>query len=110
MRNPTLVQAPVATATMETDNGVTWLLEYYLQTYESSDGVELYGVKVDKLGGDGTLKESSETFAITDEHGKAQEILTFLAKGSVPPCVLVEMVDEWFSNNIWASGSNSSAH
>jgi len=103
-----LEQAPVATATMEADNGVTWLLEYYLQTYESSNGAELYGVKVDKLSSDGVLKESSETFAITDEHGKAQKIINFLASGSVPPCVLVEMVDEWFSNNMWATTNNSS--
>jgi len=90
--------SPAAKAEMVVDEKVRWVLDYYVQSYQSSDGVDLYGIKVDKLDDEGIVVESSETFAITDDKNKAMSMLSFLANGSVPPCVLLEMVDEWFSS------------
>ena len=92
--------APSATTQIVTDNGTTWTLEYYLQTYENSYGKQLYGIKVDKLDLYGIVAESSETYAITESHSVAASILSYLACGTVPPCVLLEMVDEWFSAHV----------
>ena len=89
--------SPAAKAEMVVNEKVRWVLDYYVQTYQSSNGSELYGIKVDKLDDEGVIAESSETFAITDDRNKAMSMLSFLAKGSVPPCVLLEMVDEWFA-------------
>lgn len=89
--------SPAAKAEMVVDEKVKWILDYYVQSYQSSNGSELYGIKVDKLDEEGIIAESSETFAITDDKDKAMSMLSFLAKGSVPPCVLLEMVDEWFA-------------
>ena len=91
------VKAPAAQAEMVINEKVRWVLDYYVQSYQSSNGSELYGIKVDKLDSEGVVAESSETFAITDDKNKAMSMLSFLAKGSVPPCVLLEMVDEWFA-------------
>lgn len=95
--------ANVVTKTVQCDEGKTWHFDYYLQTYTSSNNVELYGVKVCKRG-NAIVVEEAETFAITDSRDKAETILKYLAAGTVPPCVLIEMVDEWFSNEVWSSG------
>jgi len=88
----------VETAEITTERGTTWKLSYYLQTYESSDGTKAFGIKVDKLSANDEIVEQAETFAITKDFYKARAITAYLAKGTVPPCVLLEMVDEWFSS------------
>lgn len=81
------------------ESGV-WSLDYYLQTYTSSDEQELYGIKVCKRSGNEVLEEN-ETFAISDCRVQTTTMLEYLANGTVPPSVLLEMVDEWFSNEVW---------
>ena len=108
MKNVTARPEPTATVQMVADDGSSRLLKYYLQTYESSNGTELFGVRVDKLTLDDILSESAETFAITEDRNKALSIISFLANGNVPPCVLIDMVDEWFSNEVWSTSDYSS--
>ena len=96
-------QSPDATAKITTECGTTWSLEYYMQTYISSNGKELFGIKVDKLCADGFIAETEETYAISDCPKKTTALLLYLANGTVPPCVLLEMVDEWFSVNEWTN-------
>jgi len=94
------VQMPTATAQMVAEDGTSWLLQYFLQTYQSSDMTQMYGVRVEKLSSEGKLLESKETFAITDDRDKALKVIDFLASGDVPPCVLMEMVHDWLSGEV----------
>ena len=85
----------VANETIRYDDGTEWLLGYYLQTFECPGGETLYGLKVDKSTPDGVLVESEETFATTDNKDEALAMVEAFARGTVPPSVLLELVDEW---------------
>ena len=102
---PTETVRPNATAELVTDSGIVFQLKYYLQTYASTTGAISYGVVVHKVDLAGKLKESSESYAITTSKEKAQIIISFLANGTVPPCTLVDMVEEWFVNDMQALNS-----
>ena len=78
-----------------------WSLDYYLETYTSTSNEKFFGVKVCKRIGEEIIEER-ETFAITECRVQASAILEYLANGTVTPFVLVEMVDEWFSNDVWS--------
>jgi len=82
-------------ATIVTDKGDKWLLDYYIQTYEGRGGHEIYGLKINKSTPDGVLIESEETFATTETYAEVVAMAKAFAKGTVPPVVLLEMVDEW---------------
>lgn len=95
------IQNPVAHAQMKAENGTTWQLEYYMQPYQSTDGTNMFGISVHKLDLDGQLLESNDTYALSENPDKVMAIIEFLASGNVPPCVLGEMVDEWFALDTW---------
>lgn len=90
---------PVAVAEIVTEDNIVWTLEYFLQTYEVEDvnSESKFGVKVAKLHESGTIAEFAESFAITCNFDEAMQVLAYLARGTVPPCVLAEMIDEWYS-------------
>ena len=102
--NKTL-QSPAATAEMTAECGTTWLLQYSVATYKRPSGAVLFGVRVDKLEQNGRLTESMETGIITDNHSRALEAIEYVAKGTVPPCTLVEIVDDW----LYTTGSFKTA-
>jgi len=94
-------QPQAITKRVSIENGETLFLDYRLQTYAStSNDVALYGIKVCKRNHQ-TIQEEAETYAITDCRNKAVAIMVYLSNGTVPPCVLMEMVDEWFSREVW---------
>lgn len=76
------------------DDGTEWLLEYFLQTCKRPGEDVFYGLKVEKSTTDGVLVEREETF-VTESYDEAVAMVTAFAKGTVPPRVLFEMVDEW---------------
>ncbi|MCL2373523.1 MAG: DUF6514 family protein [Defluviitaleaceae bacterium] len=82
-------------AVIENDEGQKWLLDYYVQTYEGLGGMELYGLKINKSTLDGVLIETEETFATSETYEEALAMAEAFARGTVPPVVLLEMVDEW---------------
>jgi len=92
---------PYATALLMTGNNVSWSLEYHLQTYTSSAGDELFGVKIDKRNSNNSIVESNETFAITDSYSKAEIITAYLAEGMVRPFELLSVIDDWLSDDEW---------
>ena len=108
MSNLLREQANTVTREMVCDSGISWLLDYNVQAYNSSDGTELYGIRITKRAPNGTVSDQAETFAITENRNKVIAIQYYLASGLVPPCVLLEMVDEWFSNDVWSQGDYSS--
>ena len=87
----------IASNTIQQDDGKEWLLDYYLQTYECLGSGTLYGMRVDKSTPLGVLVDSEETFATTDSRSDALAMIDAFARGTVPPSVLLEMVDEWES-------------
>ena len=88
-------QECIAFGKLEQEDGQKWLLEYYLQTVKTPEDGTLYGIKVEKSTLDGVLTESEETFAITDNRDEIMLMINAFARGTVPPCVLLEMVDDW---------------
>ena len=86
----------VAKTTIQTDSGEKWALEYFLQIWR--DGSEFFGLRVEKSTLEGVIVEREETPAITDSRQSAMDIAKAFAAGSVPPSVLLEMVDEWCSD------------
>ena len=86
---------PITQAKVTTDNEKTLVLEYSLRCINGSGGGELYGLRVDKRSPTGALLEREETPALTDSRVEAIALAEAFAAGTVPPCVLLEMVDEW---------------
>jgi len=77
-------------------NNVQWVLVYYLQAIHTHEG-DVYALRVDKLSRDGVLLEKAETYGLTDSKKEALHMAMAFAKGTVPPCVLLEMADEYAS-------------
>ena len=84
-------------AFIEGEEQEKWLLKYYLRVYLVNEGEEMYGLRVDKFDENGALIETEATSAVTESHKTAQSLVDAFARGTVPPCVLMEMVDEWAS-------------
>jgi len=98
----------IANATIQQDDGAEWQLDYYLQIY---DGTEtLYGLRVNKSTLEGVLVDSEETFATTDNKDEALAMAEAFARGTVPPSVLLEMVDEWGTDVALSVTFPSSVH
>jgi len=53
-------QANTVTREMVCDNGISWLLNYDVQAYKSSDGTELYGIRVTKRAPNGNVSDQTE--------------------------------------------------
>ena len=73
-------------------------LVYSLRKLSGPDGEELFALRVDKRTLSGTLIEREETPAITGSLDDATAIANAFAAGTVPPCVLLELVDEWYGS------------
>ena len=70
------------------------VLEYYIcQDVVRGRGL-VYGLRVDKRCLDGVLLEREETPPFTTSREEATALASMFAAGTVPPCVLLEMVDE----------------
>lgn len=90
----------VARADFITDGGENWVLEYYLQAFETEDaGAEIFGLKIEKNTPGGVPHETEETGAIFESKEDALIMAKAFAKGSVPPVTLLEMTDEWYDEN-----------
>lgn len=90
----------VSNAEITTENGERWILDYYLQSHEMEESDDeapgkAYGLRVDKSTPEGVLIEREETRGITQDRAAAQVMAETFAQGTVPPSVLLEMVDEW---------------
>ena len=88
----------IASAEIRAESDVQWILDYYLQRFESNDegenSAELYGIRIDKSTPEGVLHEREKTPAITECRDEAIAMARQFAKGTVPPATLLEMVDE----------------
>ncbi|MCL2360613.1 MAG: DUF6514 family protein [Defluviitaleaceae bacterium] len=96
MRNCNNVIA-IAQATIQPDGGEQVALGYFLCQHTGPEGEILYGLRVDKRHLEGGLIEREETPPLTGSLADATAMAEAFAKGTVPPCVLLEMVDEWYS-------------
>jgi len=92
----------VATATITTGTGEEWMLNYYLQQFTGTEagleGVQLYGLRVDKSTPDGVLADRAETPPVTQNHSLAMEMANAFANGQVTPLVLLEIADDWLQS------------
>ena len=70
-------------------------LEYTLFQVTGEEGEPLYALRVEKRDASSTLLEREETRGLTGSLEDATVMAKAFAKGTVPPCVLQEMVDEW---------------
>ena len=85
----------VASVTIHPDESEPLILEYSLRCVQGPEGEELYGLRVDKRFSNGNLLEREETEAVTSVMDEARALAEAFAAGTVPPCVLLEMADEW---------------
>jgi hypothetical protein len=97
MSQEVLKDEKVASAEITTESGEQWILHYFLQSFDGENGEEYFGIRIDKSTPEGVLEEREETPAITENREAALHMAKAFAKGSVPPVVLLEMTDEWFS-------------
>jgi len=88
----------IAQTVIHLDEGEQVALEYYLCQSTGQEDEVLYGLRVDKRHPDGGLIEREETTALTGSLADATAMAEAFAKGTVPPSVLLEMVDEWYGN------------
>jgi hypothetical protein len=79
-----------ANAVMETESGQHWVLNYYVH----NPGAKRYGLHVEKRTEAGLLAEAETTPVLTASRTQAVTLAKKLARGSVPPCVLIEIMDE----------------
>jgi len=89
----------IATMNAESEEGTTWVLDYYIIKMLGVADETLYGLKIDKSTSGGEILESDTTYAITEDYGIAQEIAKAFASGMVFPITMAEMVDEWFGGD-----------
>ena len=92
----------ISEATVQNDDGLLWIFVYFLQTIKTERNEHFYALRVDKLSRDGVLLEREETCAFTDNKEEALAMANAFARGTVPPCVLLEMTDEWSTQNAYA--------
>lgn len=85
----------VAQASILPDSGEQLILEYYIRQYTGAEDEILYGLRVDKRSTEGVLIEREETPALTGSLQEATSLAERFAAGTVPPCTLLELVDEW---------------
>ena len=85
----------VAEAAIQPDEGELLNLRYSLRCLTGPSGEALYGLQVDKRFPNGLLIEREETHGLTTSLDEATALAKAFAAGTVPPCVLLEMVDEW---------------
>lgn len=85
----------IAQATIHPEDREVLALEYFLRQFTGQEGEVLYGLRVDKRNTEGVLLQREETSAITGSLEEATALAMLFAKGTVPPCTLLEMVDEW---------------
>jgi len=88
----------IAQTVIHPDEGEQVTLEYYLCQSTGHEDEILYALRVDKRHPDGGLIEREETPALTGSLADATAMAEAFAKGTVPPSVLLEMVDEWYGN------------
>ena len=88
---------PITQVRFSTDKDHLLILEYSLRCVAGPQGEDLYGLRVDKRNQEGLLLEREETPAFTNSHSEATALAKTFAVGTVPPCVLLEMLDEWYS-------------
>jgi hypothetical protein len=96
----TLQNEWAATAEIQPESGENWILEYFLQEIQNEEGEKFYGLRIDKNTPEGMLYEREETPAITDSREEALRMAKAFARGSVTPATLLEMADEWVSENL----------
>ena len=89
-----LQEERIAHTTIQQEDGTEWLLEYYLQTRHRPEESTIYGIRVDKSTLDGVLIDREGTF-VSECRDSVLAMVTAFAKGTVPPSVLYEMVDDW---------------
>ena len=94
--------------TVQLENGTQWVLEYYIQTLATHDNGEIYALRVDKVSTNGNLIEREETYGLTDSKKEALTMARAFAAGTVPPCVLMEMADEWLTDFIQKAPAHTS--
>ena len=99
---------PISKATISPDNEKKSILEYSLRCITGSEGENLYGLRVDKRCLNGKLLQREETPALTNMLSEATALAEAFTTGTVPPCVLLEMVDEWYSSFITATPKQTS--
>ena len=87
---------PVAKTTIQPDDSEPAVLEYYLRCFTGPEEEVLYGLRVDMRHPDGDLLQREETDALTGSMAEVRALAEAFTEGTVMPCVLREMVDEWF--------------
>jgi hypothetical protein len=81
---------------MKADDGSEYQLSYYIRVFNSAENGQSYALRVDKHDKPGgRILESCGTPAFTDEPETIKRMADAFAEGQVPPCVLIEMCDEW---------------
>ena len=87
---------PIAKATIHPEGSQPMTLEYYLRCYTGPEGEDLYGMRIDMRHIGGDLAEREETAALSGCVEDVTVLVNAFAEGTVTPCVLHEMVEEWF--------------
>jgi len=90
-------------ATIQPDESELLTLEYHVCLLTGPEGEVLYGLRVDKRCQRNNLIEREETPALTGSMAEAKALAEKFADGTVPPCVLLEMVDEWYESSFPSS-------
>ena len=102
MKNYLRTTERISEVTVQRDDKITWIFVYFLQTITTDRNEQFYALRVDKLSRDGILLEREETYAFTDCKEEALAMAGAFIQGAVPPCVLLEMTDEWSMRSLLA--------
>jgi len=95
MNNCTQI-TPIAKAIIHPEDDDQVALEYAVRCIVGPEGETLYGLRVDKRSLAGVLIEREETPGLTGSMDEATVLAETFAAGTVPPCVLLEMVADYY--------------
>ena len=86
----------VAQETIHPEDRGVLTLEYFLVPTTGPEEETLYKLRVDMRNAAGELTERQDSKPLTGSLKEATALAEKFAAGTVTPCVLQEMVDEWF--------------
>jgi len=86
----------VSTETVCTEDGDIFYLEYFLRCFTGLEGEAMYGMRIDMRYPSGELLVREETSALSSSMSDVATLIEAFAEGTVMPCVLHEMIEEWF--------------
>ncbi len=84
-------ELPITACTVRTEEDCLLALQYSILVEETTNGLEYYGIKITEE----STSDSAFAFCLTIYVHKIYDFINRLAKNTVTPTGLIDVVDDW---------------